>query len=193
MIFFTIPNTQTEPINKIVKFSDIIAPSGYSSLVTEDFYQQYRAPYLACIVGVSCVSDIPSLDEGGVIFQNIDALGGRSKMILGENGVSRYSKFETYEPGWDGENAKPLSHRSVAVMEYFLELYNDFPTTPSIFLMESGNLQLGWEDKFHKTIEVEFAPDQLVYFIESLGVEGEATIDSTELSELLMEIQELSI
>jgi len=188
-MILTAPYPQTEPLNSVVSFSRDTADQVCVSVIPDDFYQKYVAPHTRL---VNFTMQAESRDDNRLVLRNTDSLTQKMARIVGDNGAERYTKFESYGAGWDGADAKPLSYRSVAVMEYFLEQFSEFSRTPSIFLLESGNLQLGWEDSQDNTVEVEFAPERLVYFIEALNREGEIHLGSAEEKELINIIKGLS-
>ena len=108
------------------------------------------------------------------VIKYIDDLSDNSKDILGENGVKRFNEFLSYEKGWDFGRGEPLSKNSVAILDSFLNLFEDIKgKEPSLFLTRSGNLQLSWEDDSVNTTEIEFFPDKIEYLIESDNEEGE--------------------
>ncbi|OGP74106.1 MAG: hypothetical protein A2Y80_01900 [Deltaproteobacteria bacterium RBG_13_58_19] len=72
------------------------------------------------------------------------------------------------------------------MMETFINLYPKFKEVePSIFLTREGNLQLIWEDKDNKTIEIEFFPDRIEYYLESKEIEDTMVINRESASEYL--------
>ncbi|HUE82312.1 MAG TPA: hypothetical protein VMM84_09365 [Pyrinomonadaceae bacterium] len=90
--------------------------------------------------------------------------------VLGENGERRFQEFAEYETGWNMGQGKALSIRSVALLERFLhEVPELADCSPSLFLSSEGNLELGWEDDRGNVIEIEFGPDHISYYIESLS------------------------
>jgi len=104
-------------------------------------------------------------------FQRL--LSENSKRIIGENGLYRFEEFKRYPRGWDGGHGKPLSHRSITSLETFLRQLPELAIRqPSLFLTHQGNLQLGWEDKLGNVVELEFFPDKVEYYLESLNEEG---------------------
>ncbi|SRR6266481_6273239 len=117
-------------------------------------------------------------------------LGEKAANILGENGIRRFGEFVRYERGWDLGRGEPLSSRSVAFVNAFL---NKLPELgefrPSLFLTHEGNLQLGWEDREGNAIEIEFGPDRVEYYLEGLG--EERTIRLESLPQLIGRIRSL--
>jgi hypothetical protein len=108
------------------------------------------------------------------VIKYTDDLSDKSKNILGENGVSRFYDFLLYDEGWDFGRGEPLSKYSIAILDIFLNLFEDLrKREPSLFLTRSGNLQLSWEDDLEQIIEVEFFPNKIEYYIESNDEEGE--------------------
>lgn len=108
------------------------------------------------------------------------ALSNNSQRIIGENGVRRFEEFKRYAEGWDYGRGRPLSAHSVATLEAFLRQVPELAAQePSLFLTHDGNLQLGWEDAAGGAVELEFFPDRVEYYIESLQEE-----DSVGLGDL---------
>lgn len=106
-----------------------------------------------------------------------DNLSIKSLTIIGDNGLKRFEEFIQYRDGWDFGIGETLSSQSIALLDTFINIYFDcFKTEPSLFLTRAGNLQLGWEDKHEKAIELEFFPNKIEYYIESKEEEGEVNI-----------------
>lgn len=68
-------------------------------------------------------------------------------------------------------------------MEFFLSHYPVFEREPSLFLTESGNLLLGWEDGRNNPIELEFTREGYLLYLAS--TDEERAYRSTELGSLL--------
>lgn len=117
-------------------------------------------------------------------------LGETAGNILGENGVRRFWEFVRYERGWDLGRGEPLSSRSVAFVNAFLNRLPELGAVrPSLFLTHEGNLQLGWEDREGNAIEIEFGPDRVEYYLEGLG--EERTIGLEALPQLIGRVRSL--
>jgi hypothetical protein len=120
----------------------------------------------------------------GAYIKPVDDLTTLVKDKLGENGVSRFYEFRDYSDGWCMGTGKKISHQSIAQLERFVRLAQDYlPDEPSIFISEEGILQLQWEDTDDLDIEICFGPEQFEYFLESSDEEG--IIPSKNISELL--------
>jgi len=119
------------------------------------------------------------------VFVNIDQLSEKTVTILGKNGLERFETFKKYSKGWDSGCGLPLSHRSVAVMEYFINQFSDFHSEPSLFLTPNGNLQLGWENTHGQVIELEFYPDKIEYYIEACEIEEKVNLDKKSMDWLI--------
>jgi len=60
---------------------------------------------------------------------------------------------------------------------------------PSLFFTLEGNLELGWEDRNGQAIEIEFYPDKIEYFIESLNEESSVALaDIFRLTEKIIKL-----
>jgi hypothetical protein len=103
-----------------------------------------------------------------------------AKKVLGVYEVSRFEEFKQYPEGWDFGIGKSLSSESVKCMELFLRKYADFSEEPALFFTRNGNLQLGWSDETGQDIELEFFPDRIEYYIESISEEGSIHLDNIE-------------
>lgn len=124
------------------------------------------------------------------VLVNIDQLSEKTATILGKNGLERFETFKKYSKGWDSGCGLPLSHRSVAVMEYFINQFSDFHSEPSLFLTPSGNLQLGWENAHGQIVEIEFYPDKIEYYIEALDTEEQINLDKKNMDWLTLILKE---
>jgi hypothetical protein len=125
-------------------------------------------------------------DHTNFVIMRVDHLGKATKEAIGEIGCARFDSFLTYEAGWNGGDAKPLSLESVAMIEVFVANFNNFATEPSLFLTQNGNLKLGWEDSTGGAIEVEFMPSAFKYYIERRDEEGSVKI--AEVNKLISKI-----
>ena len=120
-----------------------------------------------------------------MVLVSTDTLGSKTAALLGDNGVKRFEEFKRYKDGWDHGYGRPLSNRSVAVMEFFINKFSDSINEASLFFTRDGNLQLGWEDNSGNSIELEFFPDRIEYFIESLDMEGEIEVKEADVAQLI--------
>lgn len=93
--------------------------------------------------------------------------------VIGENGKNRFEAFKRYPSGWYGGKGTEISKYSVANFERFVKRLPELKLVrPSVFLTLDGNIALGWEDFEGKSCEIEFFPDKVEYFIESLNEES---------------------
>jgi hypothetical protein len=130
----------------------------------------YRPLFIAAPVPVSTWvrtrrSDLATLSE------KVAAVSSHAAAIIGDNGIARLNEFQSYREGWDFGEGRALSLNSLRRMEWFLARYSSFPSPPSLFLMRSGNLALGWEDESDCAIEVEFVAGGFHVFYESTDQE----------------------
>lgn len=123
------------------------------------------------------------------VLKNTDGLSSSAQQLLGDNGVKRFHEFKHYKDGWDYGCGMKLSTRSVAVLELFLSGMQEFHVEPSLFFTRNGNLQLGWESVNGAAIEVEFYPDKIEYFIESISEESEIQLTDFGLQSLINKIR----
>ncbi len=100
-------------------------------------------------------------------------LSREATAIIGENGKRRFEEFRTYPNGWYGGKGKKISKWSILNFERFVKEIPELKLfRPSLFLTLEGNLSLGWKDKNEQSIEIEFYPDKIEYFIETLDEEA---------------------
>lgn len=149
-----------------------------SSLMTNSFVQ----------IAKNVFEDLKKTNK--IPIKNTDQLSPRTIKILGENGITRFEVFKKYSEGWDGGHALPLSHRSTAVMESFINQFFEFHKEPSLFLTPDGNLQLGWENSQGQSIELEFYPNKIEYYIERSSEEGQTSLEETNINWLISELRE---
>jgi hypothetical protein len=93
--------------------------------------------------------------------------------------VCRFRNF--YASGWSEHDGKMLSPRALTAFFQFLESA-DFPphTVPNVFLMDRGGIELCWEDKEGKAVQVEFTRTGAEYYREATGEEGTILHRDTE-------------
>jgi len=133
-------------------------------------------------VSISLFWDRPLISN---VLVSTDALGKRASEVLGINGIERFEEFKQYKDGWDHGKGKALSYRSVAIMERMMNQFQDFPCEPSLFFTREGNLQLGWDDNDGNSVELEFCPDSIEYYIESEDLEGEIGVNEPGIKSLI--------
>jgi len=85
---------------------------------------------------------------------------------LGPKAWVRVSLFRNYfGPGW-GENGKVLSPKALEAFFRFLERAA-FPAesrSPSVFLTDRGGIEICWEDRSGKPVQVEFTGNGIEYY-----------------------------
>ena len=107
---------------------------------------------------------------------------------LGVRGWGRVYHFQNYYiSGW-GEKGQVLSPRALDGFFRFMEAAR-FPTaksTPSVFLTDRGGVELVWEDRNGKSVQVEFTGTGAEFYLAATEEEGEVTDDGlAELSRRL--------
>ena len=88
---------------------------------------------------------------------------------LGAKGWGRLHHFRNYySAGWGDGTGKPLSPRALEVFYRFLQAAQ-FPQgiAPSVFLTDEGTIELCWEDKRGKAVQVEFRPNDIELYVEA--------------------------
>lgn len=122
-------------------------------------------------------SDWSAIDIKAILRVNRE-LNQSAVRLVGKNGLDRFQLFRHFPKGWDSGNGEPLSEQSIKTFEMYATQYSDpVKCQPSLFLTRMGHLQLGWEDKEGKRIELEFYSDKVEYFIEALDDEGEVSLN----------------
>jgi len=103
---------------------------------------------------------------------------------LGPKGWGRVYQFQKYyAPGW-GEKGNVLSPRALDAFFRFVAEAN-FPTdksSPSVFLTDGGGIELCWEDRNGKALQVEFTGTGAEFYKAATEEEGVVTFE--ELSNL---------
>lgn len=140
----------------------------------------------------SKISDIDNSScQQSIAIIPIDKLSPDVESLLDSNCKERIGLFQEYEEGWDLGIGKRLSPMSFAGFELFLRCFHSFHTEPSIFMTHDGYLQLSWEDSSGLPIEIEFTPDGLDCYIESLPYEETIQLNSDEIESLVEKIKNI--
>jgi len=154
------------------------------------FYPEVRKSFTEAWLE-ALIREIRAIQEQGIpVLANVAKLSKKAISVLGTNGLRRFETFRNYEKGWDGKFSFPLSNRSIAVMEYFINQFFDFKKEPSLFLTGNGNLQLGWENLLGQKVELEFFPDKIEYYVEAVEEEGQVDINEGNVSWLISVLKE---
>lgn len=93
---------------------------------------------------------------------------------LGARGWGRIHHFRNhYHQPWGEHGAAPISPRALSTLGRYI-LSAAFPEgrVPSVFLTDSGSLELCWEDAAGDAVQVEFKPDAIEYYIAARNEEG---------------------
>jgi hypothetical protein len=114
----------------------------------------------------------------------------REEMLLrklGAKGWGRVYHFRNYYgSGW-GEKGRVLSPRALDAFFRFVE-GADFPagTSPSVFLTDRGGIELCWEDRNGKSVQVEFTGTGAEFYSAATEEEGVVPLDGlAQLSQRL--------
>lgn len=98
---------------------------------------------------------------------------------LGPKGWGRVYQFRNYyESGW-GDKGRVLSPRALDAFFRFLEEAT-FPaakSTPSVFLTDRGGIELCWEDRNGKSMQVEFTGTGAEFYKAATDEEGSVAFD----------------
>lgn len=101
---------------------------------------------------------------------------GREEMLLrklGPKGWGRVYHFRNYYgSGW-GEKGRVLSPRALEAFFRFVESVS-FPPgpSPSVFLTDRGGIELCWEDRNGKPVQVEFTGTVAEFYEAATEIEG---------------------
>ena len=111
-------------------------------------------------------------------FKQTTAVMGK----IGGRGLDRLESFKKYPAGWNFGKGDALSP-SVLQLFYDLLTNESFQphASPSIFLTDDGYLELCWEDKKEKKVQIEIKRRSICYYFESTEKEGEIRADDLDL------------
>jgi len=92
---------------------------------------------------------------------------------LGAKGWGRVHHFRNfYQQGWGDGSGKALSPRALEAFFEFLKSVNfSEEVLPSVFLTDSGGLELCWEEDGNRPIQLEFSPSGIEVYREKTGTE----------------------
>ncbi len=110
---------------------------------------------------------------------------------LGPKGWGRLHHFRHYySVGWGDGSGKPLSPRALETFYRFLEtvVFNG-PSQPSVFLTDKGCIELCWEGKSSKAVQVEFRPAEIEFYVEAQDSEG--TVPNSKVTELARRLSDV--
>jgi hypothetical protein len=117
-----------------------------------------------------------------------------SAELLGNNSYERFKRFSEYPNGWGGGQGKKISSQSIAALQSFLGDGKKLSMTESsIFLTLDGNLQLAWEDVDGNAIELDFLPNEIVFFYEKNEEDLKFPLGSKGISSLKEKIKFLQL
>lgn len=105
------------------------------------------------------------------------SLSNHTKDALGAHNTARFLELKALQDGWDFGRGKALQAASLRSMESFLAQYHSFPERCSLFLSEKGNLELVWRSEENATTSLEFYPDHIEYYVETLDKEGAVSLN----------------
>jgi hypothetical protein len=97
---------------------------------------------------------------------------------LGAKGWGRVHHFRNFYPSGWGEHGRVLSPKALDAFFRFLQVA-EFPGGgPSVFLTDRGGIELCWEDREGKSVQVEFTGSGAEFYREETEEEGEVAFDS---------------
>lgn len=96
---------------------------------------------------------------------------------LGPKGWGRVHHFRNYyASGWGG-NGRALSPKALDAFFRFVENVRFPGTSPSVFLTDRGGIELCWEDREGKAVQVEFTETGAEFYQTATGEEGSMAFD----------------
>jgi hypothetical protein len=98
---------------------------------------------------------------------------------LGPKGWGRVHHFRNYyASGW-GENGRVLSPRALYAFFRFVEAadFSACQSNPSVFLTDRGGIELVWEDRNGKSVQVEFTGTGAEFYEAATDEEGVVAFD----------------
>ncbi|TAE25519.1 MAG: hypothetical protein EAZ92_12185 [Candidatus Kapaibacterium sp.] len=128
------------------------------------------------ITGASLTHSLLNFSQRGFNAPSRLQLSSNARTALGEHNTERFAELSTLKDGWHFGQGNTLQAASLRAMELFLAQYHSFPERCSLFLSEQGNLELVWRSEENETTSLEFYPDRIEYYIETLDKEGEVAI-----------------
>lgn len=122
-------------------------------------------------------SSNPSALRGASLYE-----GDREELVLERLGVAAWGRLHHfrhyYSQGWGDGSGKPLSPRALEGFYRFVSIAKLSPVRPpSVFLTDDGSLELCWEDKDGRAIQVEFTSAGVEIFSEASGEERFLSFD----------------
>lgn len=99
---------------------------------------------------------------------------------LGARGWGRIHHFRNhYNQSWGGRHVAPVSPRALDSLGRFVAAIN-FPADklPSVFLTDTGGLELCWDDVSGNARQIEFKSDGLDYYLAATNEEGSLGLDA---------------
>ncbi len=96
---------------------------------------------------------------------------------LGPKGWGRIYHFRNYYNSSWGENGRVLSPKALDAFFRFVEEASFPPGSPSVFLTDRGGIELCWEDRSGKSVQVEFTGTGAEFYKALTEEEGVVTFD----------------
>jgi len=90
--------------------------------------------------------------------------------VMGIEAVDRLKRFQSIK-NKTIDNQRPLNNLSTKQLDYFLSLYDQFITTPSLFMTSNGYLQIMFNSAQGETIEMDFYGEMVIIYTEETGRE----------------------
>ena len=98
---------------------------------------------------------------------------------LGARGWGRVYQFQNYYPSGWGEKGRVLSPKALDAFFRFMETasFSAGKGAPSVFLTDRGGIELVWEDRNGKSVQVEFTATGAEFYEAATECEGQVAVD----------------
>lgn len=122
----------------------------------------------------------------------------RVQEVYGVGRASRMADLFAMQDGWDGQDAKSISHQSVYAFLQFTERFGKVADDLALFLDADGNLEVNWsyfidDVKKHRRcgnsrhVQLGFKPEGISLFLDEFREEDArlVSLDSPELIDVI--------
>lgn len=141
---------------------------------------------LACLAGTPAYHTDPSLLEPAETPEfrpaPLDEFDREELLIrkLGPRGWARLTLFRHHYPAGGGTGGQALSPRTLERFFQFLKMAQFRHSQPSVFLTDRGGIELCWEDRAGRSLQLEFTETGIEFYHEATAREGFVAFDQAE-------------